>query len=97
MAYASVPGLELGRAPQKIPCAAPESAALGFAFVTTGIILILVLMRSAVRRTWLADALFVILLTPLSLGTSASVAPGPGGSPRQIHRPQLGPQRLPHS
>jgi hypothetical protein len=34
-----------------------------WAFVATGIILILVLLRSVVRRTWVADALCVVLLS----------------------------------
>jgi hypothetical protein len=34
-----------------------------WAFVATGIILILVLLRSVVRRTWVADALYVALLS----------------------------------
>jgi serine/threonine-protein kinase len=40
------------------------------AFVATGLILVLVLLRSMVRRTWVADALFVVLLSCLALGSS---------------------------
>jgi hypothetical protein len=47
-------------------------------FFTTGTILVLVLLRSVVRRTWVADALFVVLLTsvfyPLSPATIATLA-----------------------
>jgi len=43
------------------------------AFVATGLILVLVLLRSAVGRTWVADVLFVVLLTPLFLGHPALI------------------------
>jgi len=42
-----------------------------YAFIATGIILVLVLLRSVVRHTWVADALCVVLL---SLVSDASVS-----------------------
>jgi serine/threonine-protein kinase len=48
-----------------------------YAFVATGIVLVLVLLRSVVRRTWVADALCVVLLSvvltppyPVSIATT---------------------------
>ena len=46
------------------------------AFIATGLILVLVLLRSVVRRTWVADALFVVLMTPPALGASPAFIPG---------------------
>ncbi len=43
------------------------------AFFTTGVVLVLVLLRGAVRRTWMADAIFVLVLTSLSLPQPASL------------------------
>jgi hypothetical protein len=48
-----------------------------YAFIATGIVLVLVLLRSVVRRTWVADALCVVLLSvvltppyPVSIATT---------------------------
>jgi hypothetical protein len=43
------------------------------AFAAAGIILVLVLLRSVLRRTWVADALFVVLLASLSLRSPATI------------------------
>ncbi len=53
------------------------------AFVATGVILVLVLLRSVVRRTWVADVLFVVLMTSVIFlspayipGTALALATG---------------------
>ena len=43
------------------------------AFFATGVILVLVLLRSVVRRTWVADVLFVVLLSLPALSSPATV------------------------
>jgi hypothetical protein len=43
------------------------------AFVATGLILILVLLRSVLRRTWVADAVFVVLMTAVNFSSSAFI------------------------
>ncbi len=43
------------------------------AFVATGLILVMVLLRSAVGRTWVADVLFVVLLMLLFLSPTALI------------------------
>jgi hypothetical protein len=52
------------------------------AFIATGVILVLVLLRRVVRRTWAADALFVVLLssalTPPSPVSIAAMVNGLG-------------------
>jgi hypothetical protein len=45
----------------------------GSAFVAIGYILVLVLLRSVGRRTWVADVLFVVLLSLLNLVSPASI------------------------
>ena len=43
------------------------------AFAVTGAILVLVLLRSLVRRTWVADALFVVLMASVSFSSPALI------------------------
>jgi hypothetical protein len=43
------------------------------AFAATGAILLLVLLRSLVRRTWLADALFVVLMSSVNFVSPALI------------------------
>jgi hypothetical protein len=43
------------------------------AFGATGLILVVVLLRSVLRRTWVADAVFVVLLTAASFSSSAFI------------------------
>src|SRR5712691_3566603 len=43
------------------------------AFVATGSILVLVLLRSVLRRTWVADALFVILMASVTFSSPAFI------------------------
>jgi hypothetical protein len=44
-------------------------------FATAGVILMVVLLRSVVRRTWVADALFVVLLTSVLYPPSPATIP----------------------
>jgi hypothetical protein len=43
------------------------------AFVATGLILVLVLLRSLLRRTWVADAVFVVLMTAVNFSSPAFI------------------------
>jgi hypothetical protein len=45
------------------------------AFAVTGAILVLVLLRSLVRHTWVADALFVVLMASVSFSSSSLSSP----------------------